>query len=371
MKFSVQQEELAGALAAAGRSTSQGRDNPALAGILVELTDGRLTVSATDGNRSIRIPVHLAGAPEGEGKVLLPGKVLPGLANSLRSGVVEVSYRPDQKDVEIKSGTSVFHVRTLNADDFPPLPSLEGDSVSLDRGVLVETIELVAGAASTGDMRPVLGAVQVTIAGDSLTMAATDSYRLAVRETKLPSAATAEVEANVPADSLKELVRLLTGSETEQVKMSIGDREAVFDLDGTVFSTTMVEGQFPKYQQLFPESWEHDVRLSRDELLESIKRVGGVLDRDGRLIKVTLSSGELTLSAETPELGDASETIPAGFEGEEMTVGFDHTYFREGVDSIKGDEVMLKLISPLRPGLILPIGEEGFRYLLMPLRLAD
>lgn len=371
MKFSVQQEELARAVGAAGRSTSQGRDNPALAGILVELSDGRLTVSATDGNRSIRVPVHLAGAPEGEGRALLPGRVLPGVANSLRPGTVEVAYRPDQKDVEIRSGTSVFHVRTLNADDFPPLPSLGGESVALEQEVLVETIDLVAGAASSGDMRPVLGAVQVTISGDTLTMAATDSYRLAVRETKLPSGGAAEVEANVPADSLKELVRLLSGSETEQVKMSIGDREAVFDLDGTIFSTTMVEGQFPKYQQLFPESWECDVRLARDELLESVKRVGGVLDRDGRLIRLTLSPGELTLAAETPELGDASETIPAGYEGEELTVGFDHSYFREGIESIKGDEVMVKLISPLRPGLILPIGEEGFRYLLMPLRLAD
>lgn len=370
MKFSVEQEELSRAVASAGRSTSQGRDNPALAGILIELIDGRLTVSATDGNRSIRIPVHLAGSPEGEGKVLLPGRVLPGLANSLRSGVVEVAYRPEKKDVEIKSGNSVFHVRTLNAEDFPPLPSLAGEPVALDRDVLVETIELVAGAASSGDMRPVLGAVLVNISGDVLTMAATDSYRLAVRETKLASSAS-EVEANVPADSLKELVRLLSGSETEQVKVSIGDREAVFDLDGTIFSTTMVEGQFPKYQQLFPESWECDVRLSRDELLEAIKRVGGVLDRDGRLIKVTLNPGELTLAAETPDLGDASETIPAGYEGEELTVGFDHTYFREGIDSIKGEEVMLKLISPLRPGLILPIGDESFRYLLMPLRLAD
>jgi DNA polymerase-3 subunit beta len=371
VKFSVQQEEFAAALAAAGRSTSQGRDNPALAGIQIELVDGRLTISATDGNRSIKVPVHLAGSPEGEGRVLLPGKVLPGLANSLRSGVVEFALRPDQQDVEIKSGSSLFHVRTLNADDFPPLPSLGGDSVSLDREVLVETVDLVAGAASTADMRPVLGAVQVTISGDTLTMAATDSYRLAVRETKVPTPVSSDVEANVPADSLKELVRILSGSETEQVKMSIGDREAVFDLDGTIFSTTMIDGQFPKYQQLFPESWEFDVRLDRNELLEAIKRVGGVLDRDGRLIKVTLNSGELTLAAETPELGDASETIPAGFEGEEMTVGFDHTYFREGVDSIKGEEVMLRLISPLRPGLILPIGEEGFRYLLMPLRLAD
>ena len=370
MEFSVEQEELARATAAAGRSVSQARDNQALGGILVELSDGRLTVSATDGNRSIKVPVHLAGTPDGEGRVLLPGKILPDVANSLRPGTVEVAFRPSEKDVEIKSGTSIFHVRTMNADDFPPLPGLGDGAVSLDREALVETIDLVAGAASTGDMRPVLSAVQVTIQGDAMTMAATDSYRLAVKETKLPASAGVEVEANVPAESLKELVRILGGTESDQVKVSIGDREAVFDIDGTVFSTTMVEGQFPKYQQLFPESWEHDVRLSRDELLESVRRVGRMLDR-GRPIKITLAPGELTLTAETPEVGDASETIPAGFEGEEMTVGFNHEYFKDGVEAVNGEEVMLKLISPLRPGLIQPIGSEDFRYLVMPLRLGD
>ena len=370
MKFSVDQEEFARATATAGRSISQARDNQALAGIFVELAEGRLTISATDGNRSIKVPVHLAGTPEGDGRILLPGKILPEVVGSLRSGTVEVAYRTPEKDVEIKSGTSLFHVRTMNADDFPPLPTLGDQAVSLDREALVETIDLVAGAASTGDMRPVLAAVQVSISGESMTMAATDSYRLAVKETRLSSPAGIEVEANIPADSMKELVRILSASGDDQLKMSIGDREAVFDVDGTVFSTTMVEGQFPKYQQLFPESWEHDIRLSRDELLDSVRRVGRMLDK-GRPIKITLSSGELTLTAETPEVGDASEAMPAVFDGEEMTVGFNHEFFRDGLESIKGEEVMLKLISPLRPGLLQPIGSEDFRYLVMPLRLGD
>ena len=370
MKFQVDQEEFSRAATAAGRSVSQTRDNQALGGILVELQGGLLTISSTDGNRSIRVPVHLAGAPEGEGRVLLPGKILPDVTSSLRSGSVDFEYRPAERDVEIRSGNSVFHVRTLNADDFPPLPSLGENPVSLDREGLVETIDLVAGAASTGDMRPVLAAVQVTISGGTMTMAATDSYRLAVKETKLSSPAGSEVEANVPAEALKELVRILSSSEQGQVKMTIGDREAVFDIDGIIFSTTMIEGQFPKYQQLFPDSWEHDIRLSRDELLESVRRVGRMLDK-GRPIKITLSPGELTLTAETPEVGDASEAMPAGFEGDEMTVGFNHEFFRDGVESIKGDEVILRLISPLRPGLLQPIGSEDFRYLVMPLRLGD
>lgn len=370
MKFTVDQEEFARATTTAGRSVSQSRDNQALAGILVELTGGLLTISATDGNRSIKVPVHLAGTPEGDGRVLLPGKVLPDVVSSLRSGSVEVAYRTTEKDVEIKSGTSLFHVRTLNADDFPPLPALGEQAISLDREALVETIDLVAGAASSGDMRPVLAAVQVSISGEKMTMAATDSYRLAVKETGLSAAAGADVEANIPADSMKELVRILSGSEEDQVKMSIGDREAVFDVDGTVFSTTMVEGQFPKYQQLFPESWEHDIRLSRDELLDSVRRVGRMLEK-GRPIKITLSPGELTLTAETPEVGDASEAMPAVFEGEEMTVGFNHEFFRDGIEAIQGEEVMLRLISPLRPGLLQPIGSDDFRYLVMPLRLGD
>ncbi len=219
-------------------------------------------------------------------------------------------------------------------------------------------------------MRPCLTSVQVLAQENQLTMVATDSYRLAVKQTELTEPVSAEIDRNIPAQALKELSRLLSSSESESVKLTITDREVVFVVDGAVLSTTTVDGQFPKYQQLFPDTYEHDVRLPRTELLESVKRVSQMAQKN-RPLKVSLTPGEITISAETPELGDAEEKLPANFEGEELSIGFNHEFFKDGIEAIDGDEIMLRLISPLRPGLLQPVDGDDFRYLVMPIRLNE
>jgi DNA polymerase-3 subunit beta len=235
---------------------------------------------------------------------------------------------------------------------------------------LLNTIDLVARAASKDDMRPVLTSVQVLAEGDRLTMVATDSYRLAVKQTTLREPVATDIDRNIPAQALKELSRLLAGSEDESVKLTITDREVIFVVDGSVLTTTTVDGQFPKYQQLFPETYEHDIRLPRTELLESVRRVSQMAQKN-RPLKVSLTPGEITISAETPELGDAEEKLPASFDGEELSIGFNHEFFRDGLEAIEGDEVLLRLISPLRPGLLQPVEGDDFRYLVMPIRLNE
>jgi DNA polymerase-3 subunit beta len=235
---------------------------------------------------------------------------------------------------------------------------------------LIETIDLVARAASREDMRPVLTSVQVLASGNKLTMVATDSYRLAVKETELKEPVTTDIDRNIPAQALKELSKLLAASDSETVSLTITDREVIFVVDGTVLSTTTVDGQFPNYQQLFPETYDHDVRLPRTELLESVRRVSQMAQKN-RPLKVSLTPGEITISAETPDLGDAEEKLPAAFEGEELSIGFNHEFFKDGIEAVRGEEVLLRLISPLRPGLLQPVENDGFRYLVMPIRLNE
>jgi DNA polymerase-3 subunit beta len=201
-------------------------------------------------------------------------------------------------------------------------------------------------------------------------MVATDSYRLAVKQTHLAEPVAVELDRNIPAHALRELSRLLGSSESDAVRLSVTDRLVVFNVDGSILSTNTVDGQFPKYQQLFPETWDHDVRLPRTELLESVKRVSQLAQKN-RPLKIALSQGELTISAETPDLGDAEEKMPANFDGEDLAIGFNHEFFRDGLEAIKGDEVMLRLISPLRPGLLQPVDGDDFRYLVMPIRLNE
>lgn len=370
MKFSIKNNELAGKLALVARTLATGGVNPALGGILVDATDGRLSFSSTDGNLSLRVPVHIEGQVESDGKVLLPGRLFADISRLLGSGQSEVEYMPSERTVRVRSGSSNFNLRTLSEQDFPPLPDAAGETITLDRETLLESIDLVARAASRDDMRPVLTSVEVIASGSELTMVATDSYRLAVKQNHLPSPVSTELDRNIPAQALKELSRLLSSSETESVRISVTDRLVVFNVDGSILSTNTVDGQFPKYQQLFPETWDHDVRLPRIELLETVRRVSQMAQKN-RPLKVALSPGELTISAETPDLGDAEETLPANFDGEPLAIGFNHEFFRDGLEAIKSDEVLLRLISPLRPGLLQPVDSEDFRYLVMPIRLNE
>lgn len=370
MKFSIKNNELAGKLTLVARAIASSGVNPTLGGILIEASDSHLSFSATDSNLGLRVPVHLEGPVSSEGRVLLPGRLFADISRLLGSGQAEIEYLPSERTVSIQSGSSKFNLRTLNEQDFPPMPSTDGDTISLGRESLLETIELVARAASRDDMRPVLTSVQVLASGNELTMVATDSYRLAVKQTRLSEPVPIDLDRNVPAHALRELSRLLSGSDSETVKLSVTDRHVVFNVDGSILSTNTIEGQFPKYQQLFPESWDHDVRLPRSELLESVRRVSQMAQKN-RPLKIALSPGELTISAETPDLGDAEEKLPANFDGEQLAIGFNHEFFRDGLEAIKEDEILLRLISPLRPGLIQPVEGEEFRYLVMPIRLNE
>ena len=370
MQFSVKNAELSSKLASVARSVAKSGSNPALGGILVELDEGRLSFSATDGNRSLRVPVHVEESAGGNGRVLLPGRLFSDISRLLGTEKVDFEYRTAERDVELRSGSSNFHIRALSGDDFPPLPEPGEQPISLGREALLETIELVARAASNDDMRPVLTSVQVLASGNELTMVATDSYRLAVKKTVLSTPVPADLDKNIPAQALAELSRLLSVSDSDAVRLTVTDRDVVFVVDGAVLSTTTVEGQFPNYQQLFPETYEHDVRLPRNELLESVRRVSQMAQKN-RPLKISLSPGELTISADTPELGDAEEKLPANFEGDDLSIGFNHEFFRAGIEAINGDEVLLRLISPLRPGLLQPVDDDDFRYLVMPIRLNE
>ena len=177
-----------------------------------------------------------------------------------------------------------------------------------------------------------------------------------------------ELEANIPARALRELGRILQAEGVDEVEVSLLRSQALFRAGGDVLTTRLIEGQFPNYRQLLPESYEHDVRLSRDELLEVTRRISQLAQRNAPL-KLAFESGELTVAAETPEVGDATETIPAAFEGEPLQIGFNPDFLKDGIESVQSDEVLLRLISPLRPGLLQPVGDEDYSYLVMPIRL--
>jgi DNA polymerase-3 subunit beta len=271
--------------------------------------------------------------------------------------------------VEIRSGTSNFHLRVLPAEDFPKLPApAEDPSLTLPAAALEASIELVARAASRDDMRPVLTGVFVVASGKELTMVATDSYRLSVKHSELASPLAAKIEANVPAKALRELARIIGQEDAEEVEIALARSQVVCRAAGVTVASRLIEGQFPSWRQLLPESFEHEVRLPREELLEVARRIGQLAQRNAPL-RLAFAEGELTVAAETPEVGDAREGLPAPYSGEAMEIAFNPQFLIEGIESVEADELVLKLSSPLRPGLLQPAGDNGFSYLVMPIRL--
>ena len=367
MKLTVSRDSLFTALQLVSRAVSTRGTLPSLGGVLAIAADGRLTLRATDMELSLTCSLDDA-ATERDGTLLLPGRLLADVVRSLPSGEVVLEHRSEQGDIEITAGGARFHLRTLAAEDFPRLPEFEGEAVKLPSAPLAATIDLVARAASRDEVRPILTGVLVQAEEQRLTMVATDSYRLSVKHTELEASVSQPLEANVPARALRELARIVSSEGAEEVEIALPRNQIVFRAGGVVLSSRLIEGQFPSWRQLIPESFEHEVRLPREEFLEITRRVSQLAQRNAPL-RLAFGEGELTVAAETPDIGDASESMPAPYTGEPLEIAFNPQFLIEGVESVDTEELAIQLSSPLRPGLLRPVGSEDFSYLVMPIRL--
>jgi DNA polymerase-3 subunit beta len=199
-------------------------------------------------------------------------------------------------------------------------------------------------------------------------MVATDSYRLSVKETELEAPLRSPFEVNVPARALQELARLGSAADEQELTISVLQNQVVFRIDGVTLSSRLIEGQFPNYRHLLPESFEHELRLTGSELTEVVRRISLLAQKNAPL-RLAFTPGELTVSAQTPDVGEASESMPVAFQGEPLEIGFNPEFLRDGLEAVEEGDLLLKLISPLRPGLIQSADASGFQYLIMPIRL--
>jgi DNA polymerase-3 subunit beta len=367
VKISLAREALLTQLQTVTRVASTRSAIQALSGVQVVAGDSSSELRATDMDVSLRVPLQAETAREGV--VVLPARLLLDVVRSLPADQVSLELRPAEQDVELISGGATFHIRTLRAEDFPPFPEPgDEDGVSVPVGAFIETALKVAGSASRDETRPVLTGILVSASDRELRMVATDSYRLSVKETALEAALASAFEVNVPARALQELARVAAGAEDGQLTVSVLQNQVVFELDGVVLSSRLIDGQFPNYRQLLPESFEHELRIASSELTEVVRRISLLAQKNAPL-RLAFTPGELTVSAQTPDVGEALESMPVPFQGEPLEIGFNPEFLRDGLEAVEEGDVVLKLISPLRPGLIESGDEGGFQYLIMPIRL--
>jgi DNA polymerase III subunit beta len=367
LKLTVSREAFLDRFGVVARGVSTRSAIQTLSGVLLRVEEGAAELQATDTELGLR--AGLDASIEREGSVVVPGRLLLDVARSLPGDSLSLEHRASEQDVEVKAGPATFHLRTLPLEDFPKLPE-QGDevAVSVPAAAFVETVDRVARSASRDETRPHLTGVLVTASGNSLRMVATDSYRLSVKETPLEQPLGGELEVNVPARTLQELSRIAASSGAAEITVAALESQVVFTVGDVVLSSRLVEGRFPNYQQLLPEAYEHELRVDRGELVDVVRRVGLLAQKNAPL-RLAFSEGQLEVSAQTPDIGEASESLPVPFKGEPLAIGFNPEFFRDGLESAETDELVLKLISPLRPGLIQSGDDGGFIYLVMPIRL--
>src|ERR671919_1326623 len=364
LKVACNRDELADKLAVVGRAVSTRTTVQILAGIMLRATGDRLVLSATDMQISLRL--SLEAQVEEQGAVVVPGRLLVDIVRLLPSGEVTIAYGGEEGMAELVCGPASYKLHTYGPEDFPRLPEIEEETTfSVDREAFLDTINRVSRSASRDESRPVLTGILVRFEGGKLVMAATDSYRLSVKETPLEGDAP-ELEAIIPARALAEVSRI--GQSAETLELGVHENQVLFVANGITLTTRRIEGQFPNYRQLIPETFEHTVVVPRGEILEVVRRVAVMAQRNSPL-RLRFAEGELTVSAQTQDVGEARESMPVGFTGETLEIGFNPDFLREGIESVTSDDVQLKLISPLRPGLLSAEGDD-FWYLIMPIRLA-
>ncbi len=364
MKFRCERDELVEAVSAAGRAvTSRGSSLPVLSGIRFELTGNQLRLTGSDLDTTILVDKTVTG--EQDGVAVIPAKLIGDIARALPSGKVEITV--DGEDARIEAQRAQFTMRTIPATEFPRLPEPAEEAVVLPATEFAEALRQVTVAASTEETRPILTGVQMSAEGSGLRLVATDSYRLAVRDLPGTSVLSEGQSVLVPSSALKELGRLLGGAD--EVRLTLGEREATFTVGADRLTTRLIEGEFPNYRGLIPASQPNRLTVAREALLDAVRRMR-LLATDATPVRLVMRAEGLELVAIAQEVGQAHESLDAKYEGAELTVAFNPEYLIAGIEVTPGDEVTLETTDAMKPALLRSIDSNDFLYLLMPVRVS-
>ncbi|CAN3981867.1 MULTISPECIES: DNA polymerase III subunit beta [Streptomycetaceae] len=375
MKFRVERDVLAEAVAWAARSLPARPPVPVLAGLLLTAQDGSLALSGFDYEVSAR--VGLEADIEEAGTVLVSGRLLNDISRNLPNRPVEIST--DGQRVSVVCGSSRFTLPTLPVDEYPALPAMPTATGTVPGDVFASAVSQAAVAAGRDDTLPVLTGVRVEIEGDRITLAATDRYRFAVRELMWkPEQSDISAVALVPAKTLQDIAKSLGSGDSVSIALSSGGAgEGLIGFEGAGRRTTtrLLEGEFPKYRSLFPTEFNAIAAIQTQPFLEALKRVSLVAERNTP-VRLNFEEGVLTLEAGSGDDAQATERIDASLEGDAISIAFNPGYLEEGLKAIDSPFAQLSFTTPTKPALLSgkaavdAEADEAYQYLIMPVRLS-
>jgi DNA polymerase-3 subunit beta len=377
MKISCKRQDLSKGLATVGHAVSTRSTLPVLANLLLVTEGDHIRLSAT--NLELAITCRVPAQVEEEGSTTIPARLLTDFVNALSSGDIELGPLPGgTPGLRVRGGNSEANIRGMDPGEFPAIPQIEGaeQPMVLDVGELRSMIAQTTFAAAQDDARPVFTAVLARAHGGKLTFAAADTYRLAVRTTTLPGAEDRSVDLLIPARTLNELSKIIPSEGSVEVFTASARNQVVFRAPGVEMVSHLIEGQFPNFDAIIPKNLGTRVVMPTEKLRAAAK-VASLFAKSesaNNTVKVAVTPGQegmtpgvVTLQATNDELGDSTGTVDATVDGPEVTILFNIKYLSDVLAVIDTPEVTLELNASQSPGLVRPLGTDGYLYVIMPL----
>ena len=385
MKLVCSQSELTSCLQLVRRAVAGRPTHPVLANVLLtaDAATGRLSLTGYDLNLGIQ--TSLPAAVESSGAITLPAQLFAEIVSRLSAdSPLTLSCEEDSEQVELTSLSGTYKMRGMPAEDFPDLPlSQSGTPIRLDAASLVRGLRSTLFASSGDEAKQLLTGVHLSLAGEGLECAATDGHRLAVQRLEdalspgtepAPTAAGDDAfSVTVPARSLRELERLLTGRPADEPLSLFSERGQVVVLwADQVLTSRTLDGTYPNYRQLLPETFSRRIVLDRRAVTAALERVAVLADQHNNVVRLSCEPllGKVQIAADAQDVGSGSEEVAAMAEGEAIEIAFNVRYLLDGLKAISADQVVLQCNGPTTPAVLAPVGEDGgFTYLVMPVQI--
>ena len=374
MNVSVMQENLARGLGIVGRAVSARATLPVLANVLLRTENAGLKLTAT--NLEIGINCWVPGKVTDEGEITVPAKLLADLVSSLPNQRIDLLYSAKDRTLKVTCGGSKSSIKGIEADEFPVVaaigdtPSTSAESRAL-RGALGEVVF----AAASDESRPILTGVLTRLAGDTMTLAAADNYRIAVRSLPLAKPVSPEMTIVVPARSYAELMRILPDAEAPiEITVTPNKSQVLFHVEGIDLVSRLIEGQFPNYEPIIPTEHTSRAVIDREAFLAGARRASIFARDSANIVKVELGgeAGDgISITAHAADIGDAADALEASVEGQATTIAFNARYLIDVLSNLGADEAALELSGPLAPGVIRGVGKDDYVHVIMPVRTAS
>lgn len=365
MKFRISKEALLDGLQKVQHVVSTRTTLPILSNVLLVAEGGRLAFTTTD--LDVGITGSVEASIEKEGATTLPAKKLVNIVRELPASEVEITV--DAKNIaSIQSGPSFFKIIGLGQDDFPPLPDFAGaKEFRIPQGMLRDGLKKTGYAISTDETRYVLNGIYTSFRDGKLTLVATDGRRLAMVENDLEFPATHETDVIVPTKAVQELQRLL-GDEGE-VLVRLSDSQISFAIGDHLLVSKLIEGNYPNYRQVIPGDSTERVELPREAMLETVRRVSLLSSDKSNSVKLVFNENQIEVTANSPDVGEAHETIEVAYTGKSMQIAFNPDFLKAPLQNLDAATVYLDLIDEMSPGVIRIDG--SFLYVIMPMRVTN